>query len=116
MTSILIVDDEHFVRMGIRSSLDWEKYGYVVAGEAENGIEALEKIRSLNPDIVFLDITMPEKNGLDTLSEARQEGYRGYIAMLTCHEDFRLIQKNGSMREPIWRRRWKRQRNRHFLN
>lgn len=93
MTSILIVDDEHFVRMGIRSSLDWEKYGYVVAGEAENGIEALEKIRSLNPDIVFLDITMPEKNGLDTLSEARQEGYRGYIAMLTCHEDFRLIQK-----------------------
>lgn len=61
MTSILIVDDEHFVRMGIRSSLDWEKYGYVVAGEAENGIEALEKIRSLNPDIVFLDITMPEK-------------------------------------------------------
>lgn len=93
MKRILLVDDEHFVRVGIKSNIDWKKNGFVIEDEAENGAEALEKIMCRMPDIVFLDITMPVKSGLEVLKEVRERGYKGYIVMLTCHEEFRLVQQ-----------------------
>jgi two-component system chemotaxis response regulator CheY len=62
---ILIADDLSFMRMIQKEILS--KYGYVVAGEASNGLEAVEKFRSLRPDIVLLDITMPQMNGLEAM-------------------------------------------------
>ncbi|MGA2975118.1 MAG: response regulator [Spirochaetia bacterium] len=63
--TILIVDDLSFMRM-IQKEILTEK-GYIVAGEAADGLEAVEKFRSLRPDLVLLDITMPNMNGLDAM-------------------------------------------------
>jgi two-component system chemotaxis response regulator CheY len=62
---ILIVDDLFFIRAAIREIL--EEKGMPVAGEAENGLKALELYRDLSPDLVLMDITMPELDGLTAL-------------------------------------------------
>lgn len=67
MAKVLIVDDAAFMRISIKNMLT--KNGYAVAGEAENGKIGVEKFKELSPDIVTLDITMPEMNGLDALKE-----------------------------------------------
>jgi len=67
MKRVLIVDDAAFMRISIKKML--ERNGYIVAGEAENGVVAVQKYFELMPDIVTMDITMPEMNGLDALKE-----------------------------------------------
>src|SRR5699024_8167130 len=67
---ILIVDDAAFMRMMIKDIL--EKNGYEVIGEAENGNVAVEKYKELNPDLVTMDITMPEKDGITALKEIKE--------------------------------------------
>ena len=64
---ILIVDDSAFMRKVLRDI--FESAGYVNFSEAGNGREAIEKIRSESPAIVFLDVIMPEVNGMDVLRE-----------------------------------------------
>ena len=63
--NILIVDDAAFMRMMIKDILT--KNGYNVAGEAENGAKAIEKYNELKPDLVLMDITMPEMDGIQAL-------------------------------------------------
>lgn len=65
--TVLIVDDTAFMRKMLGDML--KKNGYEVIGEAANGVEAIEKYQELNPDIVTMDITMPEKNGLEALAD-----------------------------------------------
>ena len=67
MATVLIVDDAAFMRISIKNMLT--KNGYEVVGEAENGKIGVEKYKELKPDIVTMDITMPEMNGLDALKE-----------------------------------------------
>jgi len=67
--SVLIVDDAAFMRIKLKDIL--EKNNYEVAGEAENGIEAIEKYKEVKPDIVTMDITMPEKDGVEALKEIK---------------------------------------------
>lgn len=62
---ILVVDDAAFMRMMIKEVLT--KNGFEVVGEAENGAKALEKYKELAPDLVIMDITMPEVNGIEAL-------------------------------------------------
>ena len=64
---ILIVDDAAFMRSILRDIL--KKYGFEVIGEAENGKEAIELYKKLKPDLVTLDITMPELDGISTAKE-----------------------------------------------
>ena len=66
---ILLVDDEEMVRMQIRSSLELE--GYEVR-EASNGREAMDILATYKPDLMITDILMPEKEGIETIREARQ--------------------------------------------
>lgn len=63
--NILICDDAAFMRMMIKDILT--KNGYNVAGEAENGAKAVEKYKELKPDLVMMDITMPEMDGIQAL-------------------------------------------------
>ncbi len=70
MASVLIVDDAAFMRMMIKDILS--KNGFTIAGEAENGIEAVEKFKELSPDLVTMDITMPDKDGIQALKEIKQ--------------------------------------------
>lgn len=67
MRKVLIVDDAAFMRLAIRNIL--EKHNYEVIGEAENGKIAVQKYKELKPDLVTLDITMPEMTGLEALKE-----------------------------------------------
>ena len=62
---VLIVDDAAFMRMMIKDILS--KNGYQVVGEAENGLKAVEKYAELKPDLVIMDITMPEMDGIEAV-------------------------------------------------
>lgn len=66
---ILIVDDAAFMRMMIKDIL--VKNGYDVVGEASDGAQAVEKFKELNPDLVTMDITMPEVDGIAALKQIR---------------------------------------------
>lgn len=69
MARILIVDDAAFMRMMLKDILT--KGGYEVAGEAADGVEALSKYNELKPDLVTLDITMPNKDGIQALKDIK---------------------------------------------
>jgi len=66
---ILIVDDAAFMRMMIKEILT--KNGFTVVGEASDGQQAVDKYKELHPDLVTMDITMPEKDGIQALKEIR---------------------------------------------
>lgn len=70
MARLLIVDDASFMRMTIRQML--EPHGHEVVGEAGDGIEAVKKFIEVKPDVVLLDITMPEMNGVDALKRMKE--------------------------------------------
>lgn len=67
---ILIVDDAAFMRMMIKDILS--KNGYEVAGEADNGARAIEKFKEIGPDLVVMDITMPEVDGITAVREIKK--------------------------------------------
>jgi two-component system chemotaxis response regulator CheY len=67
MTKVLIVDDAAFMRMQLKRIL--VRHEFDVVGEADNGLSALEMIGRLKPDVITLDITMPEMNGIECLEE-----------------------------------------------
>lgn len=71
MINIIITDDHAVVRKGLKQIIE-ETPGFVVAGEASSGNELLEKVREHRYDVVLLDISMPGKDGLDTLKELKQ--------------------------------------------
>lgn len=67
---VLIVDDAAFMRMLLKDIIT--KAGYEVVGEAANGVEAVEKFKELKPDVVTMDITMPEMNGIDAIKKIKE--------------------------------------------
>ncbi|MGM8214479.1 response regulator [Bacillaceae bacterium W0354] len=79
---ILIVDDAAFMRMMIKDIL--EKNDFEVAGEAQDGVEAVDKYRELKPDLVTLDITMPEKDGISALKEIMAEDPSAKVIMCSA--------------------------------
>ena len=68
--NILICDDAAFMRMMIKDILT--KNGYNIAGEAENGLKAVEKYNEVKPDLVLMDITMPEMDGIQALKKIKE--------------------------------------------
>jgi DNA-binding NarL/FixJ family response regulator len=80
------VDDHAIVRQGLRRILD-EAEGIEVVAEAANGIEALNKIRTEKFDVVLLDISMPEKNGLDTLKQIIDGGSGARVLVLSMYAE-----------------------------
>ena len=67
MIKILIVDDEPFIRQGLKILINWEEYGYEIAGEAANGIEAIKELEKKEIDLIIADIKMPEMNGIELI-------------------------------------------------
>ena len=80
--NILIVDDAAFMRMMIKDILT--KNGYNVAGEAENGAKAMEKYNELKPDLVLMDITMPEVDGIQALKNIKASDPNAKIIMCSA--------------------------------
>ena len=88
MYKILFVDDEEEVRKSIIKLMDWNALGFEIAGEAENGREALEKVTSLEPDVVITDIQMPYMDGLQ-LAEALQKEYpEKKVVLFSGYDEF----------------------------
>ncbi|NLX71162.1 MAG: response regulator [Clostridiales bacterium] len=79
---ILIVDDAAFMRMMIKDILT--KNGYIVAGEAENGVKAVEKYKEIQPDLVIMDITMPEMDGIQAVKEIKKINPDANIVMCSA--------------------------------
>lgn len=80
--NILIVDDAAFMRMMIKDILS--KNGYNVAGEAENGLKAVEKYNELKPDLVLMDITMPEMDGIAALKQIKAADGNAHVIMCSA--------------------------------
>lgn len=80
--SILICDDAAFMRVMIKDILT--KNGYEVAGEAENGLKAVEKYNETKPDLVMMDITMPEMDGIQALKKIKEADPAANIIMCSA--------------------------------
>lgn len=83
---LLIADDHALVRSGLRSMLQREP-GVEIVGEARNGREAVELCRSLEPDLVLMDVRMPEMDGLEATRAIKQECPGTGVLMVTMHEN-----------------------------
>ncbi|HEX3031781.1 MAG TPA: response regulator [Bacillota bacterium] len=79
---ILIVDDAAFMRMMIKDILI--KHGYLVVGEAENGQVAVDQYKIIKPDLVTMDITMPEMDGIEAVREIRKYDPQARIIMCSA--------------------------------
>lgn len=90
---ILIVDDEEEVRSSIMRKMQWEQLGYQLVGDAENGEDALEKVRVLEPDLVLTDIKMPYMDGLTLTKYIKEERNSTEIVIFSGFDDFEYAQK-----------------------
>lgn len=82
MASVLIVDDAAFMRMMIKDILS--KNNFEIAGEAANGFEAIEKYKEVQPDLVTMDITMPEMDGIEALKEIKKMDPNAKVVMCSA--------------------------------
>jgi len=82
MKKVLVVDDAAFMRLSLRTML--EKNGFEVVGDAENGRKAIEKYKILKPDIVTMDITMPDMDGIEALTEIIRFDSNAKVIMLSA--------------------------------
>jgi two-component system nitrate/nitrite response regulator NarL len=95
---LLLADDHPVVRKGIMSCLARHEHLKII-GEASNGSEALQKVRELNPDIVLMDIDMPELNGLSVTELLRKENPKVKVLVLSMHNQpeyvMRIVQSGA---------------------
>ena len=82
MAKVMICDDAAFMRMMIKDILT--KNGYNIVGEAENGAKAVEKYAELKPDLVLMDITMPEMDGIEALKKIKAADANASIIMCSA--------------------------------
>lgn len=91
MKKVLIVDDAAFMRATIKAIL--ERNGFEVAGEAENGALGVKKYLELRPDIVTMDITMPEMTGIEALQKIRSFDPNAKVVMITAMGQESLVKE-----------------------
>lgn len=91
MASVLIVDDAKFMRTLVKDAL--VPVGHQIVGEAENGNEAVELYKRLKPDLVTMDITMREKDGIEAAEEILRIDSRAKIIMVTALGQENLLTK-----------------------
>jgi len=89
---ILLADDHALVRAGLRSLLE-EMEDVEVVGEAADGSEALQKIAELQPDVAFLDISMPSLNGLEVAARAARDHPHTRVIILSMHVDAEYVRR-----------------------
>ena len=83
---ILIAEDHPLIRKQVRSILEHNYDRFEVCGEAQDGVEALAKVRELSPDVVILDLTMPVMGGFDTVKRIRRVAPATRIVLFSIHE------------------------------
>lgn len=93
MIKVLIVEDEKFIRDGLKLTIEWEKYGFSIIEEAINGEDGLNKILELSPDLVITDIKMPKMDGLEMIKKAKNFGKNFEAILLTSYGEFEYAKK-----------------------
>lgn len=91
-TRILLADDHGILRAGLRNLLNAEP-DFEVVGEAADGIQALELTEQTHPDLILMDISMPNMGGIEMLQQLRGKQNASKVLMLTVHEDDSLLKK-----------------------
>ncbi len=98
-TSVLLVDDHAVVRMGVRTLLDSQE-DFQVVGEAASAHDGLSEAKRLKPDIVIMDITLPDISGLEAIGQLKEISPKSRVVVLTMHEDkdyfFRAMQTGAA--------------------
>ena len=92
MIKVLVVDDDKLARKGLISLMNWEKYGMQVVGNAQNGKIALDIVKNEPVDLVFVDIDMPEMNGLEFMERCHQMNDHVQFVVLSFYERFDYVQ------------------------
>jgi two-component system response regulator YesN len=93
MYKVLIIDDEVLVRVGLKTTIDWELIGFTVVAEASNGEQGYEQYLKHSPDVVITDIKMPRRDGLWLVEKIRKENKDVRILVLTCYDEFSYARK-----------------------
>lgn len=88
MFKVLLVDDEPNVRQGIKMMIPWDEINCEVVAEADDGDDGLNKIMTVDPDIVIADIKMPGKTGIEMTESAKALGFKGKFLILSGYSDF----------------------------
>lgn len=88
MQKLLIIDDEPIIREGLKGIIPWHEYGYEICGVGVDGRDGLNKIRTLQPDLVLLDIRMPGLSGIDVVKQVREEDSKIRFIILTAYSNF----------------------------
>ena len=92
MINVLLADDHVLIREGIKQLLEFDGSMKVIA-EASDGIECLEKLKNVKPDILLLDINMPNMNGIDVLKELKEKNDPLKVLILTVHSEVEYLVK-----------------------
>lgn len=93
MIKVLVADDELLVRIGLRTTIEWEKNGFTIVGEAKNGKEAIELFERFDADILITDIRMPVYDGLEVIKQIKEKKRDLKSIILTHYDDFSYAQK-----------------------
>lgn len=91
MINVLIVDDAAFMRLAIKNVL--EKNGFIVVGDAKNGSEAIEKYVELRPEVVTMDITMPDMTGIEALKKIKEYDLDAKVVMVSAMGQERMVKE-----------------------
>lgn len=91
MISVLVVDDAAFMRLAIKNVL--EKSGFKVVADAKNGQEGIEKYKEFHPNIVTMDITMPDMTGIDALKEIIKFDPDAKVVMISAMGQERMVKE-----------------------
>ncbi|MCU6711360.1 response regulator [Paenibacillus sp. J5C_2022] len=93
MYRVLIAEDEILVRLGLKHSIDWSKYGMQVIADVANGEEAWSLFSKEMPDVVITDLKMPMMGGMELIAKIRSVNSHTRIVILTCLEEFKLARE-----------------------
>ena len=93
MYKVLIAEDEHVVRLGLRNIIQWEKFDMAVTSDVVNGQEAWEAYVKHSPDVLLTDLRMPVMDGISLIRKIRQSDKRIRIVILTCLHEFEMVRE-----------------------
>ncbi len=89
---VMITDDHSLIREGLKQLLEFDG-SIEVVGEASNGVECLDKLNECNPEVLLLDINMPEKNGIEVLKQMKTDQSQVKVLILTVHNEMDYLMK-----------------------